>query len=241
MDVSSYLNKLLANDALNDSLAKNFSSIQRFLSHPACEIVEQISFDVNLIEVSNGFCFSISDRTFVPNPINDSMIGKLSLRAYVPYECSVAPQPHHFRDGIHNSFPKEDVRVKFVNKFYQCLLAYKMPQKTRKLVVTGPRDSGKTSWGSIFRRIILEEYIASITNERKFSAAMITNKTQLVFIDEWSANTISAELAKKVLQGGWMVTLDFIQICTIIYTYILIQQIHNYYTKKGKLSYNNYK
>jgi hypothetical protein len=66
MDVSSYLNKLLANDALNDSLAKNVSSIERFLSHPACEIVEQMRFDVNLIEVSNGFCFSISDRAFVP-------------------------------------------------------------------------------------------------------------------------------------------------------------------------------
>ena len=206
MDVSSYLNKLLANDALNENLAKNFITIQRFLAHPACEIVEQIRFDLNLIEVSNGFCFSISDRAFLPDPIHESMIGKVSPRAYVPYECSAAPQPHHFREGILNSFPERLVRVQFLNKFYQCLLAHKMPQKTRKLVVTGPRDSGKTSWASIFRRIIPEEHIASITNERQFSAAMITNDTQLVFIDEWSENTMSAELAKKVLQGGWMVT-----------------------------------
>ena len=81
-----------------------------------------------------------------------------------------------------------------------------MPQKTRKLVVTGPRDSGKTSWASIFRRIIPEEYIASITNERQFS--MITDDTQLVFIDERSANTytMTSDLAKTILQGGWMVT-----------------------------------
>ncbi len=160
-----YLNKLLANDAINDSLAKNFHNIERFLSHPACEIVPQIQFDFNL-EVSNGFCFSISKRAFVPNPINESMSGKLSPRAYVPYDCSSQPQPKYFRRAIHNSFPEEQVRLNFLNKFYQCFLAYKIPQKTRKLVVTGPRDSGKTSWASIFRRIIPEEYIASITNER---------------------------------------------------------------------------
>jgi hypothetical protein len=132
---------------------------------------------VNLIEVSNGFCFSISDRAFIPNPINDSMIGKLCPRAYVPYKCSAAPQPHHFHDGIHNSFPEEDICVQFVNNFYQCLLAYKMLQKTRKLVVTRPCDFGKTSWANIFKHIMPEEYIASITNERQFSAAMITNET----------------------------------------------------------------
>ena len=206
MDVSSYLNKLLANDAINDSLAKNFHTIERFLSHPACEIVPQIQFDFNLIEVSNGFCFSISKRAFVANPINESMSGKLSPRAYVPYDCSSQPQPKYFRRAIHNSFPEEQVRLNFLNKFYQCFLAYKIPQKTRKLVVTGPRDSGKTSWASIFRRIIPEEYIASITNERQFSASMITNDTQLVLIDEWSTNTMTSDLAKTVLQGGWMVT-----------------------------------
>jgi hypothetical protein len=105
------------------------------------------------------------------------MIGKLSPRGYVPYDCSSPPQPNHFRDGIRNSFPEEDVH-----------------------------DSGKTSWASIFRRIIPEEYIASTTTERQFSASTITNGTQLDFIDEWSANTMNADLAKTVLQGGWMVT-----------------------------------
>ena len=34
---------------------------------------------------------------------------------------------------------------------------------------------------------------------------MITNETQLVIIDEWSANTMESDLAKSILQGGWMV------------------------------------
>ena len=68
MDVLTYLNKLLANDALNDDLC-NFQGVERILSHPAYEIVQQFQFDLDLIEVSNGFCFSISKREFVPNAI----------------------------------------------------------------------------------------------------------------------------------------------------------------------------
>ena len=81
-----------------------------------------------------------------------------------------------------------------------------MPHKTRKLVVAGPRDSGKTSWCNVFHRIIPPECIASVTNEGQFSAAMITETTQLVIIDEWSSNRMQSNLAKTVLQGGWMVT-----------------------------------
>ena len=92
MDVSTYLNKLLANDALNDDLC-NFQAVERILSHPACKIVQQLQFDLDLIEVSNGFCFSISKREFVLNAIPASKIGKVSPRAFVKYDCSTPPQP----------------------------------------------------------------------------------------------------------------------------------------------------
>jgi hypothetical protein len=206
LDVSSYLNKLLANDAINKHLVKHLKTVESILSHPACEIIPQIHFDFNLIEVSNGFCFAISSRAFLPNAIRESNIGKLSPRAYIPYDCSSPPEPRYFREGVYNSFPDEEVRLKFLNKFYQCLLAHKMPQKTRKLVVSGPRDSGKTSWAYVFHRIIPPQYIASVTNERQFSASMINDDTQLVMIDEWSASTMSSDLAKTILQGGWMIT-----------------------------------
>ena len=44
-----------------------------------------------------------------------------------------------------NSFPEDEIRANFLNKFYQCLLAGRMPYKVKKLVVYGPKDSGKTS------------------------------------------------------------------------------------------------
>jgi hypothetical protein len=206
MDVSSYLNKLLANDALNNDLVRHFQAVERILSHPACEMIKQVKFDLDLIEVSNGFCFSISERAFIANAIPSSKIGKLSPRAFVPYDCSTPPQPRYFQEGVLSSFPGEEERVNFLNKFYKCLFASKMPQKTRKFVVAGPRDSGKTSRCNVFHRIIPPECIASVTNEGQFSAAMITETTQMVIIDEWSSNRMQSDLAKTVLQGGWMVT-----------------------------------
>ena len=35
---------------------------------------------------------------------------------------------------------------------------------------------------------------------------MIKTDTQLVIIDEWSSRTLQSDLAKTILQGGWMVT-----------------------------------
>ena len=35
---------------------------------------------------------------------------------------------------------------------------------------------------------------------------MITDDTQLVIVDEWSANTMDSSLTKTILQGGWVVT-----------------------------------
>ena len=82
-----------------------------------------------------------------------------------------------------------------------------MPHKVCKLVVAGPRDSGKTSWSNIFHnRIILDHCIAFVTKEREFSSAMITNETQLVIVDEWSTTRIDSDHAKCILQGSWMVT-----------------------------------
>ena len=175
-------------------------------SHSACEIIPQIKFDLDLIEVSDGFCFSVKSRNFIACPVSEAMRRKWSPGAFVVYDCSTPPQPQYFEEGILNSFPDVDVRVECLNKLYQCFLAFKMPQKVRKLVVVGPKDSGKTCWSNIFHRIIPAKYIASITSEKQFSAAMISNETQLVLVDERSSNTMESELAKSILQGGWMIS-----------------------------------
>ena len=58
-----------------------------------------------------------------------------------------------------------------------------MPQ----LVVSGPKDSGKTSWACVLHRIVPSERVASITSEKQLSASMINDSTKLVVIDDWIA------------------------------------------------------
>ena len=91
MDVNSYLNKILRNAAINDALLRHFNTIERILSHPACELVEKMEFDSDLIEVSEGICFSISRRSFVPDAIPAEKIGKVSPLAFVPYRSATPP------------------------------------------------------------------------------------------------------------------------------------------------------
>ena len=49
------------------------------------------------------------------------------------------------------------------------------------------------------------KFIASITNEKQFWATMISDETQLIFLDEWSETTLQSDMAKTVLQGGLIV------------------------------------
>ena len=205
MDVKTYVNKLLTNDALREKIIKNMSRIVQLLSHPGCEIISQIEFDPDYIEVSGGQFFQISTRSFTECPPR-MPLGKISPRTYIPYDSTTPPQPLYFKNGIVNSFPDLAVRTAFLNKFYQCFVGRRMPQKIRKLVVSGPKDSGKTSWACVLHRIVPSERVASITSEKKFSASMINDSTELVVIDDWSSYTMQSDLAKTLLQGGWLVS-----------------------------------
>ena len=101
-----------------------------------------------------------------------------------------------------DSFPEDEIRANFLNKFYQCLHAGRMSHRVRKLVVYRLKDSGKTSWFQVFLGIIPTQYVASITQEKQFSTSMIKQDTQTVFLDEWSENSLQSDMAKVVLQGG---------------------------------------
>ena len=77
-----------------------------------------------------------------------------------------------------------------------------MPHKCRKLVVCGPKDSGKTTRASVFLAAIDRTYIISLTKEKTFPSMMVNEDTQLVFLDEWTSDTLQSDTARTVLQGG---------------------------------------
>lgn len=132
-------------------------------------------------------------------------MGKISPRAYVKYQYEEGkiPSPVLFISGLQNSFPDELTRKQFMRKYYQCLCTGCFNHKTKKLCVIGPKDSGKTSWVAPFQGIIPISRIATITRERQFSTQCVNEATQLIFMDEWSTDSLDAETAKKLFQGEY--------------------------------------
>ena len=138
------------------------------------------------------------------NSLLESSVSKVSPTACVSYtyEERKKPDPKPFIESVCNSFPDEGERRRFLRKYYQILRHGKFPQKTTKLCVVGPSDSGKTSWFSPFQGVLPVSGIASVTREKHFSAHLIKPSTQVVFTDKWTSDSLCAEDAKKVLQGG---------------------------------------
>ena len=95
--------------------------------------------------------------------------------------------------------------MEFLNKFYQCLLYGQLLHKAKKLVVCGANNSGKSSWARIFFGLMNRSKIVSVTKEKTFGLSMVDEDIELIFIDEWSENTLDISNVKTLFQGDWMV------------------------------------
>lgn len=92
-----------------------------------------------------------------------------------------------YADSVVNSFPDDGLRKLFLQMLYQLLLTGQWPFKRRKMVMTGPHDSGKSTWLEPILAVIDRRHLATCTEEKKFSCQMINNQTQLIWLDEWIA------------------------------------------------------
>ena len=66
----------------------------------------------------------------------------------------------------------------------------------------GPSDSDKSSWFAPFEGIIPLHKMAVITNDGRFSAADISQDTEIVIVDEWSSNVFDATKRNKFFKGN---------------------------------------
>ena len=161
-DPNTYLHKLMSNETLKHGILRNLTMLVKLMSNTACDLFPKISRNLDLIEVLGGKCFKISERTFIDTPLREGDFQKLSPRMFVEYNPDVEPEPLYFKEGILNSLPEEELRARFLNKFYECLMAGKMPHKTRKLVLCSPKDSGKTSWVQVLLGVMPLRNVATI-------------------------------------------------------------------------------
>ena len=151
-------------------------------------------------------CFSFKEKCFKQGAIDSEKIGEVTPRTFVSYTVKEdeVPQPRLFIDSLKNSMPDEETLTRFLQKWYQLALKDLFPQKTKKLCCVGEADSGKTSWFAPYEGIISHDNLASVTRDRHFSASMLSAETECLFVDEWPPDSMTADDAKRVLQGGYI-------------------------------------
>ncbi len=97
--------------------------------------------------------------------------------------------------------PDEEMLMKFLQKWYQLAFKDQFPQKTKKLCCVGPADSGKTSWFAPYQGIISQTSLAMVARDNNFSASTLSQETECLLVDEWPPDALSADDAKRILQG----------------------------------------
>ena len=204
--VEAFIHLCLGNKRIHNCLINHTSGLVRLMSSKSFAYIRQLEIDFDLIEVSGGMCWHIPTLQFVQTDLGVN--GRRSPRAFVAYDSKTVPNAHHFENTVTNSFPDHNQKILFLCKWYQLLVHQEMPLKTKKLLVYGPKNCGKTTIINPIMAFTKPEHVGSLTAEKEFSCSMLDPLTQLIFVDEFSDHTISAEIAKRVLQSGFFVTAE---------------------------------
>ena len=125
--VKKFLSLLESKDKFKNTIIKQLAEI---LGDRECEFVRQLRIQYDLIEVKGGWCFSISQRKFVFEPVKDADFGKESPRAYVDYEHTKKPDPGYFKQILENSL--NELEMAHFCEYYIRLLNCRLPSRHRK-------------------------------------------------------------------------------------------------------------
>lgn len=110
----------------------------------SCELFQPLVIDYDLIEVNDGFCWSVRRRAFVENPIETPQIGKLSPRCFCAYDPSKEADPMYFREILESSLSASEVAT-FCEDFLKLFNYNAKKHKDRVPYLVGDANSCKTS------------------------------------------------------------------------------------------------
>ena len=196
LSVDSFINECLGNVFLRGMIVPFVDQIVKRLGHPSCGYIKQIKIQWDLIEVEDGYAWSISAMKFVP--LKKELFGKVTPRKFIKLNRNRPVDAKYFEEMLQNSFPDIENRILFLVKWYQ-LLGPPMPFKLRKLLVFGEPDCGKSTIVKPVLTFIPMENMASFTKEKAFSTSLLKPETLLTHVDEFSEEYVSADQAKQVI------------------------------------------
>ena len=149
--VKKFLSLLCTNECFKETIVKHLNKLDSLLSDRECELGKQLKINYDLIEVLDGWCFSISKRELVENAISHSDIGRESPRAFVAYRRDKSPNVTFFKEILENSLSEEETGH-FCEYFIRLLNYGTKQHKERVLCLIGGLNSGKTS---LFSQLLL--------------------------------------------------------------------------------------
>ena len=154
--IKKFISLLANNEKLKEIIIPNFNKLESILADPECELTNQLKINYDLIEVSNSWCFSLSRRAFVQNPIKEIVVE--SPRAFLHYAHAKEPEAKYFQEILQNSL--SPTQVAYFCEYYLRLLNFGIKQHKEKVMcLIGEPNSGKTSLFTPITRIIPARYL----------------------------------------------------------------------------------
>ena len=196
------INTLATNEFFKTRLIREMKKVIDLLADPFCELFAPLVIDYDLIEVNDGWCWSIKKRSFVNGVIRGAQIGKVSPRAFCAFDPESDPNPKYFKEVLENSLREREL-AKFCNDFLK-LLSYNQKQHKDKVpCLIGDANSGKTSLFFPILGLVHHGNVATVIKQRASNKSMITPFTEVIFIDEATESTLDMDDWKILTQGGY--------------------------------------
>lgn len=206
LQYASYRGKIYNRDARSKYTykceAQDMRKVIELSSDPHCELFQPLVIDYDLIEVKDGVCWSIKNRSFVESPIEERQVGRMSPRAFCAYDPEKDADPKYFREILENSLSDGEVAT-FCEDFLRLLNYNKKNHKDRVSCLVGAANSGKTSLFFPIQGLVHHGNIATVTKQHAFNKAMITPFTEVMFIDEVDESSLDIPDWKILTQGGY--------------------------------------
>lgn len=223
-EARAFVNTLATNEFFKPRLIREMRKVVELLADPYCELFRPLAIDYDLIEVNQGVCWSLKERSFVKDAIQEDKIGKVSPRAFSPFDSTKEPDPKYFRQILENSLSPEE-QSNFCEDFLKLLSYNKKKHKDKVPCLVGDANSGKTSLFFPILGLVHHGNVATVTKQRAFNKSMISKFTEVIFIDEATESTLDLDDWKTLTQGGfsahdvkYQAAKSFINRCPMIIT-----------------------
>ena len=143
-EVEAFVNSLAANELFKARLLKDMKKVIEILANPHCQVIRPLCVDYNLIEVNDGWCWSIKERRFLENAVKDKDIGHVTPRAFSRYDPKKEAEPKYFKEILENSLPEAEIEM-FCEDFLRLLNHDQKRHKDKVPCLIGAANSGKTT------------------------------------------------------------------------------------------------